>query len=168
MACITSTSLVPVKGRRFANSSYSTNPNEKISPRASTFRPDACSGDIYATVPRIVPGFVVPAVRVAPTGSVDSAVSSNFANPKSASFAYLFFETRTFSGLMSLQLPLHGTRLEHRQDMRMVQRRRRLTCRKAPRRRLSALPRLADEQWQRRFQQEAQTVIGLIRDVSFT
>src|ERR1017187_9629754 len=44
--------LVPV------SISYITTPNEKMSLRASSFLPCACSGDMYATVPRIEPSTV--------------------------------------------------------------------------------------------------------------
>ena len=36
----------PSKGRRPVTISYSTEPNEKMSERASTFLPSACSGDM--------------------------------------------------------------------------------------------------------------------------
>ena len=56
MVCKTSRSVAPVNGRFPASISYSTTPNEKMSLRESRARPDACSGDIYGTVPRIIPG----------------------------------------------------------------------------------------------------------------
>ncbi len=64
MACNTSRSVFPLKGRRPASISYSTTPKEKISLRESTGFPDACSGDMYGMVPTIMPGRVRPSVKV--------------------------------------------------------------------------------------------------------
>src|SRR5690242_13382703 len=57
-ACNVSRLVAPSNGRRPARNSYSTTPREKMSLRASTCAPEACSGDMYAIVPRIVPGVV--------------------------------------------------------------------------------------------------------------
>lgn len=64
IACNTSGSDAPAKGRCPASTSYSTTPKEKISLRASSGRPDACSGDMYATVPTMIPGRVRVSVTV--------------------------------------------------------------------------------------------------------
>jgi hypothetical protein len=51
----------PVNGNVPVTISYKTTPNEKRSERASMSRPRACSGDMYATVPRVVPWPVITA-----------------------------------------------------------------------------------------------------------
>ena len=69
--------------RRPLSISYSTTPKEKMSERASTASPLACSGDMYAAVPRTVPASVSAMVCVAPSGAGAVAI---FASPKSSSF----------------------------------------------------------------------------------
>src|SRR5262245_59222462 len=61
-------------------------PNAKMSARRSTTRPFACSGDIYAAVPRIMPGFVAAILRVGEfeSAGLAGALSRAFANPKSS------------------------------------------------------------------------------------
>ena len=54
----TATGLVPGKGSVPVAISYSTTPNEKRSVRPSMSPPRACSGDMYATVPSVVPSVV--------------------------------------------------------------------------------------------------------------
>src|SRR5207245_1898452 len=44
--------------------SYKMQPNENTSLRASTAKPFACSGDMYAAVPRITPAFVATPLSV--------------------------------------------------------------------------------------------------------
>src|SRR6516225_3929222 len=50
--------VVPSKAGRPVAISYSTAPKLKRSVRASSFSRRACSGDMYATVPKAVPGLV--------------------------------------------------------------------------------------------------------------
>ena len=71
-----------------ASISYSTAPKEKISLRRSTGRPTACSGDMYAAVPRIMPARVCPMVMVGEFASEDLGGSSSrtLARPKSSTF----------------------------------------------------------------------------------
>ncbi len=86
--------------------SYSTQPNAKMSVRASASFPSSCSGAMYWNVPRIVPS----AVRLAGTGCVGRVVSepralrpsgaTTFANPKSRSFTPDFV-SMTFPGFRS-------------------------------------------------------------------
>ena len=63
-ASSTSGVVAPGKARLPASISYSTAPNEKISLRRSAARPTACSGDMYAAVPRMTPARVCPIVSV--------------------------------------------------------------------------------------------------------
>ena len=55
IVCNTSRSVAPANGRRPATISYRTTPKEKMSLRASRRLPVACSGDMYAMVPRTMP-----------------------------------------------------------------------------------------------------------------
>ena len=79
----------PGKARRPVNISYSTHPNAQTSLRLSTARPFACSGLMYAAVPRII-----PTLRHAGVGDVGEIAmpclgacrSSAFARPKSSTF----------------------------------------------------------------------------------
>ncbi len=50
-----SVAVWPVNGGRPVNVSYSTQPKAQMSARVSTSRPRACSGLIYAAVPRMAP-----------------------------------------------------------------------------------------------------------------
>ena len=87
--------------------SYNTVPNENRSVRASSSFPNACSGDIYATVPRAEPGLVICSLESSNVASSD-AVSpvaptplATFASPKSKIFACPRVVTKMFAGLMS-------------------------------------------------------------------
>jgi hypothetical protein len=63
----------------------------RISARRSATLPLACSGDIYAAVPRITPMRVAPSVSVGDwDGSSPAAAGSSiaFANPKSSSLLH--------------------------------------------------------------------------------
>ena len=59
---ITSVGVGPSNGFLRATSSYRTTPRLQISVRASTGKPRACSGDIYATVPITAPGEVLSSI----------------------------------------------------------------------------------------------------------
>ncbi len=80
----------PVNGAWPVVISYTTTPMLKMSDRASSSRPRACSGDMYCGVPRIVPGLVPFIIAVAfcesnpCSGGVDASVS--LARPKSRTF----------------------------------------------------------------------------------
>ena len=79
--------------------SYTTDPNENWSERKSTVLPLACSGDMYPTVPRTIPGFVGwPTVSAVVTESPETA---SFARPKSRIFTRPSRVTMMFSGFKS-------------------------------------------------------------------
>ncbi len=68
--------------------STSTTPNAQMSARRSTGLPLACSGDMYAAVPRMTPCIVATALSVGElrrSVSVGSSVRA-FARPKSSTF----------------------------------------------------------------------------------
>src|SRR5678816_3007157 len=72
--------------------SYSTEPKEKMSLRRSTLRPLACSGDMYAAVPKMTSP-AVNALRVGDCERLDdgASVSDVFARPKSRTFTCLLY-----------------------------------------------------------------------------
>ena len=76
--------------------SYSTAPNEKMSLRASTVSPAACSGDMNAGVPSTVPRSVC--------GRRDTVVSSRM-SPVSVSFARPKSSTLTKPSGVTIRLP---------------------------------------------------------------
>ncbi len=95
--------------------SHSTTPNAQMSARASTVPPRACSGDMYAAVPRITPAtvpragdvsvgecvrFTPPAPpKAAPAGPDDEAAPAGsiaFARPKSSTLTFPSMEALTF------------------------------------------------------------------------
>ena len=89
----------PPNARVPVNISYSTAPVEKMSERASTGLPSACSGDIYAAVPRTVPAAVAgPVVRVLSPGLLRDC---RLASPKSRILSTPAPVTITLAGLMS-------------------------------------------------------------------
>ena len=69
-----------------------------MSERLSSLRPSACSGDMYAGVPTVVPTSVTIAVLVAAAGS---AASSSLAMPKSSTFTLPSSVIITFDGFRS-------------------------------------------------------------------
>ena len=94
----------PSNARRPASISKSTHPNAQISARLSTVLPRACSGDMYAAVPRIIPACVACSDSVgdidalaaaAPTGSIA------FARPKSRTFTVPSARTLMLAGFRS-------------------------------------------------------------------
>ena len=64
-ATITSVTSSPSNGRVPVNISNSTQPKAQRSLRLSAGRPFACSGDMYAAVPRIMPACVIAGVVMA-------------------------------------------------------------------------------------------------------
>ena len=76
---------VPRNGLWPVTISYSTEPKLKMSDRASSGRPSACSGDMYATVPSTVPSSVLGGAVMVAASCEASAGSSSFARPKSRS-----------------------------------------------------------------------------------
>ena len=67
--------------------SYSTTPTTKMSDRASTASPWACSGDMYATVPTTTPSRVTSRQR-RPGVAFPLAAASCLARPKSKTLTY--------------------------------------------------------------------------------
>ncbi len=81
----------PSNARFPVSISNSTQPNAQTSLRLSAARPFACSGLMYAAVPRITPACVAANVKVGecdnPPGATDPPdAASNFASPKSSTF----------------------------------------------------------------------------------
>ncbi len=94
----------PANARRPVTISYSTAPKLKMSLRASTFPPVACSGDMYPAVPATTPGWLsasgaLAVVSESPGSSVSSA--TRFARPKSSTLTTPSRVTITFAGLRS-------------------------------------------------------------------
>ena len=58
MASITTPDVAPENATCPVAISYSTTPKENRSLRASNSSPRTCSGDMYATVPTVLPGLV--------------------------------------------------------------------------------------------------------------
>jgi hypothetical protein len=103
--------LVPddgdIRDARVAILSYSVPPNAQTSVRLSTGLPFACSGDMYAAVPRITPICVIAGVVIVGDSAgvlpgrpapVDSA---SFASPKSRIFTVPSGLTLIFAGFRS-------------------------------------------------------------------
>src|SRR6266481_4919970 len=82
----------PTKARVPVIISYSIAPKLKMSVRASTFFPSACSGDMYETVPTTMPSSVFGAsASVSVRGSsLTPPRSISFASPKSSTLAQPF------------------------------------------------------------------------------
>src|ERR1041385_6288929 len=71
------------------SSSYRTQPNAQMSLRLSTGLPRACSGDMYAAVPRIIPGIVGDApARAGEGATVGELESSSVSDEDSAANAF--------------------------------------------------------------------------------
>ncbi len=90
----------PWNGREPVAISYSTTPSEKMSERASTGFPFACSGDMYAAVPTTSCGAVTRAVVAGPNPATGVAGLS-LAMPKSRTFSRPPLPIMMFAGLMS-------------------------------------------------------------------
>lgn len=101
-ATIRSVVSSPSNARRPVSISYRTTPNAQMSARRSTTRPRACSGAMYAAVPRIIPSCVARPVMVGEfMMSVEEAGSDALAKPKSSTFTVPSARTLMFWGLMS-------------------------------------------------------------------
>ncbi len=106
-AASVSLTVSPAKRRAPVSISYSTTPKDHRSARLSTALPRACSGDMYAAVPRMIPAAVPVWARVgdcersppgaAPAPSPDHAL----ARPKSRTFTFPSGVTLTLAGLRS-------------------------------------------------------------------
>ena len=97
----------PVNARPAVSISKSTQPKAQMSVRRSTGRPRACSGLMYAGVPKIAPGRVtIEPVPVAMSAAAPARVeaaggSSVLAMPKSSTLTMPSGRTFTFAGLRS-------------------------------------------------------------------
>ena len=95
----------PLKTRLPVTISYSTQPNAHTSVRLSTGLPRACSGLMYAAVPKITPACVIAGVVMLggcePSRDMGDAVSIAFARPKSSTFTVPSGRTFTFAGFRS-------------------------------------------------------------------
>ena len=99
----------PPNARRPVSISYNTQPNVQMSARLSTGFPRACSGLMYAAVPRNMPTPVIIAGDVIvgdcdnpgiePALLVSGAMS--FASPKSSTFTVPSLRTFMFAGFRS-------------------------------------------------------------------
>ena len=92
----------PSKGRQPVAISYRRIPSEKTSERASTALPSACSGDMYAKVPTILPSWVTEAVGSwVGVSSPVAAGSASLARPKSSTLGRPSGVTMTLAGFRS-------------------------------------------------------------------
>jgi len=101
-----SVALWPRNGRTPVAISYSTTPSANRSPGGPTASPRACSGDMYDTVPIVVPGDVTSSTRdtvrsSSPPPPAPAVAAERLARPKSSSFASPCSVTKMFAGLMS-------------------------------------------------------------------
>ena len=87
-ATSTSVTSSPWKARRPVSISFSTHPNAQMSARLSMAFPRACSGDMYAAVPRMRPSWVIAGVVMVgdceTPGDEATSGSIAFASPKSS------------------------------------------------------------------------------------
>ncbi len=96
----------PLKARCPVSISKSTTPNDQISARLSTALPRACSGAMYAAVPRITPAVSRRQENVGEFMRADrltaiASASIAFARPKSSTFTAPSRRTLIFAGLRS-------------------------------------------------------------------
>ena len=95
----------PSNARWPSSISNSTTPNAQMSARLSTVFPRACSGLMYAAVPRIIPACVIAGDVI--VGDIDmlgddrAGGSIAFASPKSSTFTVPSARTLMFAGLRS-------------------------------------------------------------------
>ncbi len=105
MAANVSLTSSPANARFPVSISNSTQPNAHTSLRLSAGRPFACSGLMYAAVPRIMPICVIAGVVI--VGEFDSSAraapagSSALASPKSRTFTVPSGRSLMFAGLRS-------------------------------------------------------------------
>ena len=99
----TSRLVTPAKGMCPVSISHTTTPSAQMSARRSSGLPRACSGGMYAAVPRIVPARVRWEVSVGESeGSLsESSSTSALARPKSSTLTVPSGRTRTLAGLRS-------------------------------------------------------------------
>ena len=95
--------MSPWNGWRPVNISYTTTPKEKTSLRWSAGNPFACSGDMYAAVPRMMPAWLAIMLSVGESDMLLAVRSFSiaFARPKSSTFTLSSGVILTFAGLRS-------------------------------------------------------------------
>jgi len=98
---ISAAEVSPRNGRLPVAISYSTTPSENTSVRWSNGRPSTCSGDMYGTVPRTCPSWVIHASVGRAVASTSSTVEECLARPKSSTFTCLSVVTMTLAGFKS-------------------------------------------------------------------
>ena len=95
----------PGKERWPVSISNSTAPNAQMSARLSTTFPRACSGLMYAAVPRIIPACVIAGVVIVGGGDMlgDDATAGSIAlaSPKSSTFTVPSGRTLILAGFRS-------------------------------------------------------------------
>src|SRR5262249_27606726 len=98
-----STVLSPSKGDLPVSISKNTTPKDQISERVVVILPFACSGDMYAAVPRITPALVATALKVGELDSdaVPELLSKALARPKSRTLTLPSGVIFTFAGFKS-------------------------------------------------------------------
>ena len=104
IAASVSVTVSPANGRRPVNISQNTTPNAQTSDRLSTGRPRACSGLIYAAVPRITPCTVIAGDIIVGEfirSAFDPLASNVFASPKSRILIWPSAATITLAGFRS-------------------------------------------------------------------
>ena len=119
----TSATSSPVNARCPVSISNSTQPKAHMSARRSTVRPFACSGLMYAAVPRIIPACVIAGVVI--VGDIEHARQTNhaagsmaLARPKSSTFTVPSDRTLMFAGFRSRwMMPLLVRGFERLRDL---------------------------------------------------
>ncbi len=119
----------PRKGTLPVHISYSTAPKENRSVRASSSFPLTCSGDMYATVPIVVPGLVrscsVMSIVGLETDPADCGFAPSFARPKSRLHRFSCYHVLERAPLQQFHgdesLAINFVDLVDRADTRMIQ-----------------------------------------------
>ena len=101
----TSDTSSPSNARLPVSISNRTHPNAQMSLRLSAARPFACSGLMYAAVPRMIPTCVIAGLVIVGEAVASALIadvgSSAFANPKSSTFTVPSGRTLILAGLRS-------------------------------------------------------------------
>jgi hypothetical protein len=106
MASKIAAEVLPLNGRVPVAISYKRTPKEKRSVRGSNSLPRVCSGDIYATVPSVLPGLVKWSGSTSCVANVSASAAAllagfTLARPKSKILACPLSVRKIFAGLMS-------------------------------------------------------------------
>ena len=97
----TSATDSPSNNRRPLSISKRTTPKAQMSARRSTGRPRACSGAMYAAVPRMTPMAVIAGDVTAASVAADPSPATAFARPKSSTLTVPSSRTLILAGLRS-------------------------------------------------------------------